>query len=168
MRPALRLLLLIAPCFALEAHAQTTHETTVRIKVINEAKEPIAFATVVVMNVPDTIHKQQQLTDSNGVTTLKLIVMRPYIFRITSVNHQPIDKNITIKTENATYTFVAKETEQKLSDVVVTAKRPLMRQEDDKTIVEPENLALASTNAYEIMEKVPGLFIDQDGNIFLN
>jgi len=43
-----------------------------------------------------------------------------------------------------------------------------MRQEDDKTIVEPENLALASTNAYEIMEKVPGLFIDQDGNVFLN
>jgi hypothetical protein len=43
-----------------------------------------------------------------------------------------------------------------------------MRQEDDKTIVDPENLAASSTNAYEIMEKIPGLFVDQDGNIYLN
>jgi hypothetical protein len=43
-----------------------------------------------------------------------------------------------------------------------------MRQEDDKTIVDPENLAASSTNAYEIMEKIPGLFVDQDGNIYLS
>ena len=76
-------------------HAQATHESTVRIKVINETKEPLTFATVVVMNVPDTIHKQQQLTDSNGVAILSLTPMRPYIFRITSINYQTIEKNIT-------------------------------------------------------------------------
>ena len=43
-----------------------------------------------------------------------------------------------------------------------------MRQEDDKTIVEPENLAASSTNGYEIIEKTPGLFVDQDGNIYIN
>ena len=168
MRPVIRLLLFIGAFYSFSLQAQTAHESIVRIKIINEAKEPLAFATVVVLNVPDTIHKQQQLTDSNGMAILKLVPMRPYIFRITSVNHQPIEKNITVKSENATYTFVAKNISQKLSEVVVTAKKPLMRQEDDKTIVEPENLALASTNAYEMMEKVPGLFVDQDGNIFLN
>ena len=50
----------------------------------------------------------------------------------------------------------------------MTSKRPLMRQEDDKTIVDPENLALSSTNAFEILEKTPALFVDQDGNIYLN
>jgi iron complex outermembrane receptor protein len=43
-----------------------------------------------------------------------------------------------------------------LGAVVVTATRPVMRQEDDKTIVEPENLAASSTNAYELIEKTPG------------
>src|SRR5215218_1559615 len=43
-----------------------------------------------------------------------------------------------------------------------------MRQEDDKTIIDPENLASSSINAYEILEKTPGLFVDQDGNIYLN
>ena len=168
MRLIVRLLLFIAVFFSPRLHAQTTHETTVRIRIINESKEPLPLATITVMNVPDTIHKQQQITDSNGLAIMKLIPMRPYLFRISSVNYQPIEKNITIKTENASYTFFAKSAQNTLKDVVVTARKPLMRQEDDKTIVEPENLALASTNAYEIMEKVPGLFVDQDGNIFLN
>ena len=43
-----------------------------------------------------------------------------------------------------------------------------MRQEDDKTIIDPENLAASSTSGYEILEKTPGLFVDQDGNVYLN
>jgi hypothetical protein len=34
--------------------------------------------------------------------------------------------------------------------------------------VDPEPLAAGSTNAYETVEKTPGVFIDQDGNIYLN
>src|SRR5689334_20987298 len=121
MRVLLGLLLFTVLFYSMNAHAQATHESTVRIKVINETKEPLTFATVLVMNVPDTIHKQQQLTDSNGVAILSLTPMRPYIFRITSINYQTFEKNITVKSENATYTFVAKKAEQKLSEVVVTA-----------------------------------------------
>jgi hypothetical protein len=43
-----------------------------------------------------------------------------------------------------------------------------MRQEDDKTIIEPESLAAASTSGYEVIEKTPGLFVDQDGNIYIS
>jgi hypothetical protein len=43
-----------------------------------------------------------------------------------------------------------------------------MRQEDDKTIVDPENLVASSSNGFEVIEKVPGIFMDQDGNIYLN
>src|SRR4029078_3522570 len=52
--------------------------------------------------------------------------------------------------------------------VTVTSQKPLMRQEDDKTIVDPENLAASSTSSYEVIEKTPGLFVDQDGNIYIN
>jgi hypothetical protein len=97
----------------------------------------------------------------------RLYQTRPYRIRVTSVNYQPLEKNITIKGDNPTLTLVVNKAEQSLSSVVVTASKPLMRQDDDKTIVDPENLALASTNAYEILEKIPGMFVDQDGNIFL-
>jgi iron complex outermembrane recepter protein len=51
---------------------------------------------------------------------------------------------------------------------VVTAQKPMIRQEDDMTIVDPENIVASSTSGYEVIEKTPGLFVDQDGNIYIN
>ena len=51
--------------------------------------------------------------------------------------------------------------------VTVTARRPLISQEDDKMIIDPQPIANTSTNTLEILEKTPGLFVDQDGNIYL-
>jgi len=170
MGQRLRLLLLLCIFFAAApafAQQPTTRETTVNIRITNNSKEPVPFATISVLSVPDTVHKQEKITDSNGSARFRLIQMKPYLIRVTSVNFQTVAKNITIKGDNPTYTLVTSKSTKSLPDVVVTATKPLMRQEDDKTIVDPESLAASSTNAYEIMEKIPGLFIDQDGNIFL-
>ncbi len=142
-------------------------QTNVSFHLTNSKKESLAFATVVVISVPDTVNRQSKVTDSTGRVSFQLLNGRPYMVRISSVNYEPIEKNITIKGDNPVYNFVAKEMRKSLAGVVVTATRPIMRQEDDKTIVDPENLAASSTNAYEILEKTPGLFVDQDGNIYL-
>ena len=55
-----------------------------------------------------------------------------------------------------------------LQGVTIVAKRPLIKQDDDKTIVDAEVLANSSTNAYEVLEKTPGAILDQDGNVYLN
>lgn len=144
--------------------AQTTNVT---FQVTNAARQPLPFATVTVIPVPDTVHQQQQLSDSSGSAVFRLLQERPYRVRITLVNYTPVEKSITVRGDNPLFTFVAEQQTTTLSNVVVTATRPLIRQEDDKTIVDPEQLAASSTNAYEIMEKTPGLFVDQDGNIYL-
>ena len=167
MLKRLRLLLLLLSVGITAAAQQGVRETAVHFKIVNTVREPLPFATVTILSVPDTIQKQEKITDSNGVVLFRLYQMRPYRIRVTSVNYQPLEKNITIKGDNPTLTLVVNKAEQSLSSVVVTASKPLMRQDDDKTIVDPENLALASTNAYEILEKIPGMFVDQDGNIFL-
>ena len=163
----LRLLLLLISVGMMAAAQQGVRETTVHFKVVNAAREPLPFATVTILSVPDTVQKQEKITDSNGVVLFRLYQTRPYSIRVTSINYQPLEKSITIKGDNPTVTLVVNKSEQSLSSVVVTATKPLMRQDDDKTIVDPENLAVASTNAYEILEKIPGMFVDQDGNIFL-
>ena len=167
MLKRLRLLLLLLSVGITAAAQQGARETAVHFKIVNTVREPLPFATVTILSVPDTIQKQEKITDSNGVVLFRLYQMRPYRIRVTSVNYQPLEKNITIKGDNPTLTLVVNKAEQSLSSVVVTASKPLMRQDDDKTIVDPENLAIASTNAYEILEKIPGMFVDQDGNIFL-
>jgi len=145
----------------------TLPQTPVTIKLLNNKKEPVASATVSIIPVPDTVNKVQKVTDSSGSAVFSLMKDRPYKVEITSVGYQSIEKSFIVRNDNAVFGFSLIEISKSLAKVEVVAKKPLMRQEDDKTIVDPENLAASSTNAYEIMEKTPGLFIDQDGNIYL-
>ena len=55
-----------------------------------------------------------------------------------------------------------------LGNVTVISKKPLIKEDDDKTTVDAEVLANSSTNAYEILEKTPGIIVDQDGNVYLS
>ena len=151
-------LFLLSPAFA--------QQTSVHFKVLNAKQQPVSFASVTVM-MPDSSGKQQQVADSNGIARFTLLAAGQYIVTATSVNYEPVEKRVAIKGSNATFTIVMETASKTLGGVTVTATRPLMRQEDDKTIVDPENLAISSTNAYEIIEKTPGLFVDQDGNIYL-
>ncbi|HVG41984.1 MAG TPA: outer membrane beta-barrel protein, partial [Chitinophagaceae bacterium] len=118
--------------------------------------------------IKDSIKSLEKITDSSGLATFQLLNGGLYKIKISSVNYAAIEKNITATTSNSNYTFTLEAVSKTLNNVVVTANRPLIRQEDDKTIVDPESLAASSTNAYEIMEKTPGLFVDQDGNIYLS
>jgi hypothetical protein len=143
-------------------------EIPVTIKVINQKKEPIAFATITVINRLDSLQSIKKVADSIGVARFNLTKGGQYMVKITSINYQPVEKGIAVTGNQNFFNFTAEPLPKTLGNVVVTSQKPLMRQEDDKTIVDPESLAAASTNAYEILEKTPGLFVDQDGNIYIN
>ncbi len=57
---------------------------------------------------------------------------------------------------------------ESLENVVVVSRKPLITQDDDKTVVDAEPLSQSSTNAFEVLEKTPGAIVDQDGNVYLN
>ncbi len=146
---------------------QVREEIAVTIKIINQKKEPVAFASVTIINRTDSL-QQQQAADSNGVTKFNLIKNGQYSVKITSINYQPIEKGISVTGSKTSFTFAAEPLGKTLEAVVVTSKKPLMKQEDDKLIVDPENLVASSTNGFEVIEKTPGLFVDQDGNIYIS
>ena len=153
-------------CLSFTGHAQA-QQTNVTIKIINAKKEPLPFASITITLVKDSTQSFNKVSDSSGIAMFDLAYER-YLVSVSSVNYLPFQKGITIKNENPSFTLIAESTSKTLKGITVTASRPVMRQEDDKTIVDPENLAASSTNAYEILEKTPGLFVDQDGNIYLN
>jgi hypothetical protein len=145
-----------------------SQETTARFKITNQKNETLSLVTVVVVSIPDTIHKQTKITDVNGEVSFQLLQSRPYLVKVSSASYQSVEKKITITTDNPLYNIILQPSTTTLNNVVVTATRPLTRQEDDKTIVDPEPIAATSTNAYEILEKTPGVFVDQDGNVYLS
>jgi len=137
-----------------------------KLSVVDKKSQPIAFANITIQMIDSTMPKNL-VADSNGVATSMLEPGKLYKIKTSAVGYQ-ID-NRTIKFEKLNSVKIQlKETNDQLKEVVVTSTKPLIRQEDDKSVVDPEPLAAASTNAYETMEKIPGIFIDQDGNIYLN
>ncbi len=143
-------------------------QVNVTFKIVNVKLEPVSFASVHIIKRSDTTQLLSKVADSNGIVVFRLSKNVQYLIRISSINYQPIEKRIFITGNQTLFTFTAEAISKTLNTVVVTANKPLMTQEDDKTIVDPENLVAASTNGYEVLEKTPGLFIDQDGNIYIN
>jgi hypothetical protein len=143
-------------------------EVPVKMTIVGSKGEPIGAATIIVIPAADTNARQTKLADTAGMAIFQLKQNGLYKVLVSSVSYESLQKSITIKGDAPGFRFVAQPVSKSMNNIVVTATRPLIRQDDDKTIVDPEPLANASTNAYEIMEKTPGLFVDQDGNIYLS
>jgi iron complex outermembrane receptor protein len=152
------------------AFAQTS---LVHIKVADKMGKPFSLAVVMyyekakqkeVFNVQKAI---KATADSFGIVHLKVDSTKIYFFRSSWVGYQITDTIFNFSTTNER-AIILKENNSMLSEVVVKSSKPLIRQEDDKSVVDPEPLAASSTNAYETVEKTPGVFIDQDGNVYLN
>ena len=151
--------------FTLNSRAQ---EVPVKISFVNQKKEPIISATVILYNRMDSTRTFTKLTDSNGIAQFNLRSNNQYNVNITAINYEPVEKGITISGEQRTFSFIGESSGRTLEVAVVSSKKPMMTQEDDKLIIDPENLVEASTSGFEVIEKTPGLFVDQDGNIYIS
>lgn len=140
----------------------------ITIKVINNRKEPVAFSTITVTSRTDSSKIITKVADSSGQAKFTLQKGKQYNVLITAVNYRTVEKGFIASGNNTVFTYTTEPAGKTMDAAVVVSKKPLMRQEDDKTIIDPENLVAASTSGYEVIEKTPGLFVDQDGNIYIS
>jgi hypothetical protein len=154
--------------FSLFASMLWGQEIPVTFKIVNQKRESVAFASVSVIKRADSTQVDKKVADSSGITVFNLSKGIQYTITVSSVDYQSLEKGVTVSSNQNTFIFTLEALGKTLGGVVVRSSRPLMRQEDDKTIVDPENLVASSTNGYEVIEKTPGLFVDQDGNIYIS
>lgn len=143
-------------------------KVTVTCKAGDKNNAHVPYAAMQVSSVADSAKEHYEaITDSVGSSTFTLDSGQKYVVRVNAMGYKPALKNIFVKGTRPIYTVSMEQDATMLKDVGITYKRPLLRQEDDKTIVDPEDLAASSTNAYDIMEKIPGVFVDDDNNIYI-
>lgn len=136
-------------------------------KVMDVKNNSIPFATIKIKSVLDSTKQFSIVADSNGMANIVIAANKNYSIQATALGYKKFNKTIAL--ENSTViTIKLLEDPTQLNQVVVTSTKALVKQEDDKSVVDPEPLAAGSTNAMETIEKTPGIFIDSDGNIYLN
>lgn len=146
--------------------ASLAQESILRVGVTGSDGLPLPFATVVAFrSVRDS---SVRVADSSGIVLVSRKPGTSLRIRAEALNHLPREIRV-LQTDTSRSLLIRLESDGRaLAGVVVVARKPLLRQEDDKTIVDPEPVAASSTNAYEILEKVPGVFADPDGNVYLS
>lgn len=141
---------------------------SLRLHVQEADKHGVFGATLQLTDRADTTRRLYAISDTAGNALFRTAANRTYRLLVTSVGYKPVRREITNQQMQSVLTVVMTPDNVQLQSVSVTAAKPLVRQEDDKTIVDPEPIATTSTSAYELLEKTPGLFLDPDGNVYLS
>jgi len=155
-------------CALLAAHLAFAQNKSIQVELLDGNKAPIIGATLQFSERADSTKVQYAVSDQSGQAAFQAVVNGQYILNASYLGMAPLEKGITVLSNTMVYRFSMTDDAKALQTVTIKAKKPLMRQEEDKTIVDPEPIAASSTNVYEILEKTPGLFLDQDGNVYLN
>lgn len=170
MRPVLLITFLYVLVFTLSAQGQA--------KVINGLvkdlqNEPVPGATVRLVNVADSTLVVGELTSSSGKFAFKNLANSSYRLQVTSVGNTEYRTGmITIDDQHPIINlpvFILSPSKTTLKEVTVVAKRPMIEQDIDKTIVNVDAMiGSAGSNTLEVLEKTPGVTIGTDGEISLN
>lgn len=144
-----------------------SYSQQVEIKVEDGKKNVLAAAEIAVKPVGDSI-VSYYFTDYDGKAKINEISSGLYFVTITYLGYESFTDSIDIKSGQNNFSFQLSEAMNLIEEVKIVGKRPLLRQDGDKMIVDPEPLVAFSTNTLEVLEATPGLIVDPDNGIFLN
>jgi iron complex outermembrane recepter protein len=156
------------PIILLLILSYSTKAQNVKLQIIvkNEKNELQLNTTAQLLNTKDSSIYAVKILKSAVFFNVKKNTS--YFLRITSTSINTVFQNIQILDADTLLEINATTKSKKLDDVVITNAKKFITQDDDKTIVDAEPIAISSTNALEILEKTPGAIVDQDGNVYLN
>jgi len=146
------------------SHAQSKK---LMINISDEKNNKIQGVTAFLKNLSDTNTSIKKVLKSND--EFNISESFEYNLHISSIGKLDFDTSFIVGNNDVFIQVVLKNEINSMSAVtIVSSRKPLIKEEDDKTIVDAAALTISSTNAFEVIEKTPGAIIDQDGNVYLN
>jgi len=131
--------------------------------------EPLAFANVLLLSANDSTLVKGDLTDENGAYSLVINEVGNYFIKAEIVGFTPqFSENIAYKSGDISLPDLQLSEGHELSEITVSAQKPLIELRADKMVVNVANSSINSgQTALEILAKSPGISIDNQNNISL-
>ncbi|HEY0058022.1 MAG TPA: TonB-dependent receptor, partial [Flavisolibacter sp.] len=139
---------------------------------VSEAEKPVEGATISLLRSKDSSTVKLAASDKQGRFQFDEVADGKYLVSVTAVGRQktfspvmeitPAQQSIQLPVINLA------PASKDLAGVTVSAKRPLVEQRIDRTVVNVDaSITNVGTSALEVLEKSPGVSVDRDGNISL-
>lgn len=171
MRQITLFITILISFFCFTAFAQVNNNKIFGVLKSQEGKV-IEAATVSLLKQKDSFLVKMTLSDKNGNYEMKKIRPGNYMLKVEAVGFDtyfssPVNVNDNT-TSIAVQEILLKPQSATLKTVNIVVTRPAIENKIDKTVV---NVDAATTNgglsALEVLEKAPGVTVDNDGNISL-
>jgi iron complex outermembrane recepter protein len=128
--------------------------------------ESVEFANLIIRNAKDSSLAWSATFKEDGKLTASLKAQQSYYVSISAIGLATQNQLIALANDNKTIEINLGASATALNEVTVKYREKLVRKEDDKEIVDAEPLSKLSSNAFELLEKIPGVIVVDD-NIFL-
>ena len=140
--------------------------------VIDGSTKTIESATITLLRAKDSSVAKMSVADKTGKYEFDAVVEGRYLVSISAVGHNKGFSEV-FEISSTQPTIILKRIElvpvsKEIGGITVTAKKPLIEQKLDRTIVNVEaSITNVGNSALEVLEKSPGITVDKDGNISL-
>ncbi|GGK59243.1 TonB-dependent receptor domain-containing protein [Rufibacter glacialis] len=162
----LRSLTLSLFCFLLALPSLAQTGTTVKGTVRTAQNQPLGYATVLLLALPDSSIAYSQMTDEAGAYTFEKVASGRYVVKASRIDFNPVNTVVQVGTQPVQVPLLqATEKATALKEVVVQGQRPLLEQQADRLIMNVDKLNTAGENSLEILKNAPGVRLDKDDNI---
>jgi len=135
-------------------------------------KSPVQFASVALVQLPDSAMITGVITLTDGGYTLEKVKPGNYFLKASFVGYKANGKKVIVDAsskEISIDTIYLAEIITSLKEVTVSAERIKGKEMVDRTVYAvPEVIAKSSTNGYDILKKIPQVNVDFQNNITLN
>jgi hypothetical protein len=152
-------------------HAQNTKlpiaSGKVSGSVLDEKNAPFPFVNVLLLHAADSTLSKGLSADETGKFLFDQIEKGKYLTLVSMVGYQKAySKVFTVNNDETSLPAISLETDIKsLNEVTVVAKKPFIEQQIDRTVVNVENsIVSAGATALEILERAPGVTVDQQND----
>jgi iron complex outermembrane recepter protein len=165
-----KLLTLLAVILTLSLASQA--QTKVSGTVIDGNTKTLESATITLLRAKDSSVAKMGVADNTGNYAFEGVAEGKYLVSISAVGHQK-GYSETFEVTGGSPAIKLKTIELipqagNMGAVTVTARKPLIEQKIDRTIVNVEaSITSVGSSALEVLEKAPGVTVDKDGNISL-
>jgi len=140
--------------------------------VSNEKGEPLEYVTVLLRQPQDSVLVAGAITNAAGNYSFEPVAPANYILTLTFVGYRKQSMLIELRDATSIYkapAIILKEDANILGEVVIRGQKPLVEQDGGKLILNVQNSIIAAGgSAAELLERAPGVSIDQNDQISVN
>ena len=143
--------------------SSATDQHNINGQITDHTQNPLPFAYIILYEKGSEDLPKGVISDDKGAYSFEQIANGIYHIEVSMLGFKLNISDTFYLSKNAIFNFMLEEDTQTLNAVVVKSKRPVIRQTAEKLIVDLENSEMINTSLKDVMRKIPGVLVTNNG-----